>query len=821
MAGESEETALIGDLREVLLARRHLAVDAIVKAYVERAAGGHPVAAGARALELLRDHRRFDLVVELGEVLRARSDDASVRRLHAQGLIEQGHLTEAIASLKRGLDTALPRRERGEMHGLLGRAYKQLYIDARPNVAAPRRHDWRAALLHYRQAGADVGSRLWAGVNVLALLHHGLQFADAAERERIAARRNTLASTLWKSARETAHQDYWAAAVAIEAALPLPGCHESIPGLLRLFLQPPSGDPPPAFALRSFWRQLQAFWKLSPNDGPGAHILPALESALARAGALDRPLDGAHLQRVFGTEGYQPFEWYLAGMRLAAAVGRVGRSPYRGVGTCFLVAPDLVLTNWHVVPEALEPTDAWVSFSAIGAEGEVRRRGREIVWTSGDLDTDATVLRLDAPVDPGRQPPALRPAGERQVERGRRAYVIGHPEGAALAVSLHDSRIVGSSSEVLHYRTPTTHGSSGSPVFDEDWNVIGLHRAGHAWMRRLDGGGRYEANEATRINRILAACPLLGDPGPAPDLLPAPPAALQILRRTARRIVVLEQRAGDRVLDDVAGRLEGEVFRAGSVAEAVEGVLARLERSRLAELDIIGHASPGKLSLGAADGESDPLRLVSAAPDVIAALGPLRERFGPGAVLRLLGCSVAGERLGRLLAYTLSVALEVRVVGAVRPLIAAHFGADGYAGEDWRCIGVAGPEDGARLLSAGLESVPHYGRGLPPSRRRALPTVESVHARAISPGALGARSWPVTAGDFHGIVSCFDSGAFDAAGMLASPEIELRVSPVGRPEECWTVVCGGRGLVVPAEQGPQVWFSTEPVPWDGTLRSTT
>ena len=57
----------------------------------------------------------------------------------------------------------------------------------------------------------------------------------------------------------------------------------------------------------------------------------------------------------------------------------------------------------------------------------------------------------------------------------------------------------------LHYRAPTEGGSSGSPVFEEQWKLIGLHHAGGSTMPRLNGKGTYEANEALRIDEIRDA----------------------------------------------------------------------------------------------------------------------------------------------------------------------------------------------------------------------------------------------------------------------------------------------------------------------------
>ena len=54
---------------------------------------------------------------------------------------------------------------------------------------------------------------------------------------------------------------------------------------------------------------------------------------------------------------------------------------------------------------------------------------------------------------------------------------------------------------VVHYRTPTEPGSSGSPVFNSVWKVIAIHHAGGEAMPRLNGQpGTYAANEGIRID---------------------------------------------------------------------------------------------------------------------------------------------------------------------------------------------------------------------------------------------------------------------------------------------------------------------------------
>ena len=85
-------------------------------------------------------------------------------------------------------------------------------------------------------------------------------------------------------------------------------------------------------------------------------------------------------------------------------------------------------------------------------------------------------------------------------------YVIGHPDGRDLEFSLHDNKLVACNERLMHYRTPTEGGHSGSPVFEENgWEVVALHHAG-GLLEPLDGKQPpYQANEGIAIGAISQA----------------------------------------------------------------------------------------------------------------------------------------------------------------------------------------------------------------------------------------------------------------------------------------------------------------------------
>ena len=80
--------------------------------------------------------------------------------------------------------------------------------------------------------------------------------------------------------------------------------------------------------------------------------------------------------------------------------------------------------------------------------------------------------------------------------------------------SLQDNLLLGHDDRVVHYRSPTEPGSSGSPVFDHHWNLIALHHSGSFALPRLsNAGGTYPANEGIAIGAI---CNRLRERTPSP-----------------------------------------------------------------------------------------------------------------------------------------------------------------------------------------------------------------------------------------------------------------------------------------------------------------
>lgn len=490
------------------------------------------VASVAQALDALRGERRFDLLGLAAQALvHAGQSSLYVQRQYVQSLLEQGHLVAAIAVLEPLIEDAdgVDVGEHAELSGLLGRAHKQIYVNARGHAPWLARSLRSAIDAYWEVYQLRPELNLWHGSNAAALLHRAEQDGVAVDQMPRAA---DLAGELLTTLKNRTHpnSDPFSLTIATEACLAT-GNHE---GAMRNVHAFATHEKVTAFHAGSFLRQLQELWRLNVSEPPGASILPLVRSLLfAKDGGValtvhssdvhaslerNQSEDLAFLQAVLGDDGVESYRWWMTGVARAAGVGRIAmQASGEGIGTGFLVRGSdlnpawdeqpLLVTNAHVVSsdpsvDAAEAGDVEVTFEARDEHGDKVYAVDNIVKTSAPGLLDYSILKLTP------QPTQAQafPLHSRLPNPGKRSrvYVIGHPKGGGLSFSFQDNELLDHDRErYLHYRTPTEPGSSGSPLFNAQWKLIGLHHAGGHSMRKLNGQpGTYAANEGIWIQAV-------------------------------------------------------------------------------------------------------------------------------------------------------------------------------------------------------------------------------------------------------------------------------------------------------------------------------
>ena len=246
------------------------------------------------------------------------------------------------------------------------------------------------------------------------------------------------------------------------------------------------------------------------------------------------PNDGQGLERILGTSDLLEVNFLDIGRRAGRAVGRIqvrdsgGR--VREFGTGFVVSPNLLLTNNHVLPTADSARRSLIDFDYEDDENFNPRPPvvfgldpNRFFLTNAALDYTVIAVRPSS-VD-GRWPLATfgylpLSAHEGKILVSEYVAVIQHPGGAPKKIALRNNKLVDLFDDFIHYTTDTDRGASGSPVFNDQWQVVALH---HAGVRQRDEQGRvlavdgsvwepimgeeriaYVANEGVRVSSILA-----------------------------------------------------------------------------------------------------------------------------------------------------------------------------------------------------------------------------------------------------------------------------------------------------------------------------
>lgn len=214
-----------------------------------------------------------------------------------------------------------------------------------------------------------------------------------------------------------------------------------------------------------------------------------------------------------------PVNFLAKGVRKSKSVGKVeikiGSNRY-SVGTGFLfkirgIEDLFFITNYHVINDKkfIERTRIIFDYELDIEGNTIPSRSFEIdpdgPWYCSEIkEYDTTIFRL---IDETNTLDEYGWIELKEVEIAKNDFVniIQHPKGEMKQISLYHNIVTNTDERVVQYLTDTLKGSSGSPVFNSDWEVVALHHSGGGSKlgeSELPEGIK-SRNEGIFINKII------------------------------------------------------------------------------------------------------------------------------------------------------------------------------------------------------------------------------------------------------------------------------------------------------------------------------
>lgn len=184
-------------------------------------------------------------------------------------------------------------------------------------------------------------------------------------------------------------------------------------------------------------------------------------------------------------------------------------------GTGWLIGKRHLITNWHVVTARTageaepDPADLALQIAQMSVQFDYVSKDAQppsaavagLAHGNRALDYAVIELAQDEPREPLPLVTALPPIA---ADSPMAANIIQHPAGEPRQFAIRDNLVAVIQGNELAYFTDTAGGSSGSPVFDDTWRVIALHKASSAQFGDFSFQGKSTAwvNIGTLITAI-------------------------------------------------------------------------------------------------------------------------------------------------------------------------------------------------------------------------------------------------------------------------------------------------------------------------------
>jgi len=304
--------------------------------------------------------------------------------------------------------------------------------------------------------------------------------------------------------------------------------------------------------------------EVQPGNGGDNRVLEEIDSyvlmppAASKAEANKRlqqlsPQARGQLEAIIGGNDLLPI-WFLnRGAELRRTVARikvVTSKGAEGYGTGFLVGPGILLTNRHVLDYSDIQGDSLLSIVANAvAEFDVeivpqviapgrtrlvsstpavfRLAPQTLLLTDAWNALDYVLIALESKSIDGQHDISEYGYNRLSADMGKTVtgepvFIIQHPNGESKKISLLNNRMMirDEKSSYLYYEADTEPGSSGSPVFNRQWEVVALHHSveyardpedrilakdGSLWNEAMGTAAikTMSFNEGVRVSRIL------------------------------------------------------------------------------------------------------------------------------------------------------------------------------------------------------------------------------------------------------------------------------------------------------------------------------
>lgn len=222
--------------------------------------------------------------------------------------------------------------------------------------------------------------------------------------------------------------------------------------------------------------------------------------------------DSIAMERILGKSDLFPISYLQTGLRVSEAVCRISirnnKGNIVGYGTGFLLSDDVLMTNNHVIENESVALNCIAEFNYQDDENfmpcptyHFRLDPETLFITNEELDYTLVAVAKNTSGGKNLSDFGFIPLKEQagKILEGEYVSIVQHPSGGPKSVTLRENQVSNMLDNFIHYLTDTEPGSSGSPVFNDQWILVALH---HSGVPHPDKKGEWIANEGVRISSI-------------------------------------------------------------------------------------------------------------------------------------------------------------------------------------------------------------------------------------------------------------------------------------------------------------------------------